>query len=244
MRRSAGRIGMVVAVGSVGVALVAVPAASAKGAGVKHWRFGTAHHLSDSKSTRITDGDFFSGRARLIDNFTAASHQRFRNTRHGRRKRVYLIRGTVAIRNKKDYAVAGASCRTSVGKGAFMLLTTRGQRAFFPRQANHIKQHTSEGSIGLSIKALSISLPFPAFTYYESTSVAPNVAWASLSSRVHNWSWSYDDGNPRTVLLGYAGYWAGSASKLKYKVKCRVANVTQGDHLSYGTLRMTRTARR
>lgn len=235
-----GRAGRIAIVAALAVAVLAPPASAA---GVKHWRLGIAHHLKDSRSARITDGDFFSGRARLIDNFVSASRQRFRNTRHGRRKRVYLIQGTLAIKNKDGYNVIGADCRTSVPKGAFMLLTVHGQRAYFPRPAQHIKQRHSQGTIGLSLSHLSVSLPFPAFTYYESTSVGPNVGWSSLSSRVHNVGWSWDDGQPEDVLLGYTGYWAGSARRIKYKMRCRVVTVHDKFHLSSATVRMTRTAR-
>lgn len=238
MKVRIGRVSVLVAA-MAALGLLLAPAAPAKG--LKHWRFGIAHHLSDSKADRITDGDFFSGRVRLIDNFVSASRQRFRNKKGGRRKRVYLIQGTLAIRNKQDYAVIGAACKTSVPKGAYMLLTTHGQRAYFPRPANHIKQHTSEGTIGLSLSHLSVSLPFPAFSYYESTSVGPNVNWSSLSSRVHNVGWAWDDGQPRTVLLGYTGYWAGSARRIKYKMRCEVITVHDHFHFSRGIVRMTRT---
>jgi hypothetical protein len=233
------RVGAAAIAAATAVGVVLAPSASA---GTKHWRFGTAHHLPDSKKARISDGDFFSGRARLIDNFVSASRQRFRNKRHGPRKRVYLVQGTLAIRNKPDYNVWVAGCKMKVPKGAFMLLTTHGQRAFFPRPANHIKQRRSEGSIGLSVGPLSVSLPFPAFTYYESTSVAPNVGWSSLSSRVHKWAWSWDDGRPQNVLLGYSAYWAGSAKRIKYKLRCEVLTLHDGVHVSKGVVRMTREA--
>ncbi|HEY1358278.1 MAG TPA: hypothetical protein VGF21_08235 [Thermoleophilaceae bacterium] len=241
MKATAGRVRVVVAATVAAMALGVLAAPSASAAGIKHWRFGIAHHLADSRSARITDGDFFSGRARFIDNFVSSSRQRFRNKKHGSRKRVYLIQGTLAIKNKRDYNVLGASCRTSVPKGAYMLLTVHGQRAFFPRPANHIKQRHSEGTIGLSLSHLSVSLPFPAFTYYESTSVGPNVAWSSLSSRVHNWTWGWDDSYPQNVLLGYTGYWAGSAKRIKYKMRCKVITVHDDFHFSSATVRMTRT---
>ncbi len=238
MRPMAGRVtGVVVATIVVGAVLA--PAAPA--AGLRHWRLGIAHHLSDSRAARITDGDFFSGRARLIDNFVSSSRQRFRNKKHGRRKRVYLIQGTLAIRNKGGYAVIAAGCRTSVPRGAYMLLTLHGQRAYFPRPAEHIAQRHSQGTIGLSLAHLSVSLPFPAFTYYESTSVGPNVGWSSLSSRVHNVGWSWDDGQPRNVLLGYTGYWAGSAKRIKYKMRCQIITVHDKFHFSSATVKMTRT---
>jgi hypothetical protein len=233
-------IAVTLAIATIGVGLAGAPAASARG--LKSWRFGIAHHLSDSRASRITDGDYFSGRARFIDNWVAASHQRFRNTRHGKRKRVYLVRGTLAIRNKRGYNVVGAGCRQSSPRGTFMLLTTHGERAFFPRPANHVEQHTSEGTIGLSLAHLSVGLPFPAFTYYTSTSVAPNVAWSSLSSSVHNWSWSWDDGNPNDVLLGFAGYWEGPARAISYRVRCEVLTVHDRFHFSRAVVRMKRKA--
>jgi hypothetical protein len=241
MSRRAGRIRVAVAAvaAAVGILLVVAPSASA---GLKHWRFGIGQHLADSKAARITDGDFFSGRARFIDNFVSASRQRFRNKRHGKRKRVYLIQGTLAIRNKDDYNTWVAGCRMKVPKGAFMLLTTHGTRAFFPRPANHIKQRHSNGTIGLSLLHLSVSLPFPAFSYYESTSVGPNVGWSSLSSRVHNWSWGWDDGKPEDVLLGYAAYWAGSAKHIRYTVRCKVYTLHDHFHVSGATVKMTRTS--
>jgi hypothetical protein len=231
------RVGALAIATAAAIGAALAPSASA---GTKQWRFGTAHHLPDSKTARISDGDFFSGRARLIDNFVAASHQRFRNTKHGKRKRVYMIQGTLAIRNKPDYNVWVAGCKMKVPKGAFMLLTTHGQRAFFPRPANHIEQRRSEGSIGLSVGPLSVSLPLPAFTYYASTSVAPNVGWSSLSSRVHNWAWSWDDGLPQSVLLGYSAYWAGPAKRIKYKLRCEVVTLHDSVHVSKGVVKMTR----
>lgn len=151
------------------------------------------------------------------------------------------MQGTLAIRNKDGYNVLGAACRTSVPKGSYMLLTLHGQRAYFPRPVQHLKPHHSEGSIGLSVGPLSVSLPFPAFSYYESTSVGPNVNWSSLSSRVHNISWGWDDGRPRNVLLGYTGYWAGPAKRIKYKLRCQVITVHDGFHLSQATVRMSRS---
>jgi hypothetical protein len=56
---------------------------------------------------------------------------------------------------------------------------------------------------------LSVSRPFPAFSLYQSTSVPPNVGWSSLSSRVHNWAWAWDDGKPEDVLLGVQGALSG-----------------------------------
>ena len=109
--------------------LVSAEAASAQG--LRQWRFGTARHLPDSRTARISDGDYFSGRARFIDTYVAASRQRFRNSRRGPRKRVYLIRGTLAIKNKPGFDVLGAECRQSSPRGTNMLLTTNGTRAFF-----------------------------------------------------------------------------------------------------------------
>jgi hypothetical protein len=239
MGRGRGRAIVAVTLTAIGAGLVLAPVASSK-ADPQRWRLGIARHLSDSRKARISDGDFFSGRARLIDNFVAASRQRFRNRRRGGRKRVWLVRGTLAIRNKPGYDVLGAGCRQKSPKGTFMLLTTHGRRAFFPREANHIRQHTSEGTVGLSLANLSVTLPFPAFSYYESTSVAPNVRWQSLSSSVHNWSWAWDDGRPNDVLLGFAGYWAGPARAIKYTVRCEVFTVHDGFHISRGTVRMHR----
>jgi hypothetical protein len=238
---SPGRFRFTAGAATLVAGLALAPPASA---GLKHWHFGIAHHLADSRKARITDGDFFSGRTRLIDNFASASHQRFRNKKRGHRKRVYLLQGTLAIRNKSGYNVLGAGCRMRVPKGAYILLTTHGTRAFFPRPANHVKQHTSQATIGLSLLHFSISLPFPAFSYYESTSVGPNVAWSSLSSSVHNWSWVWDDGYPQNVLLGYAAYWAGSAKHLTYHVRCKVVTVHDHFHLSQAVVKMKRTAPR
>jgi hypothetical protein len=236
-------IAVTLAVAAMGFGVVGVPAASA-GGGLKSWRFGISRHLSDSRVARISDGDYFSGRVRFIDNWVSASKQRFRNSRRGKRKRVYLVRGTVAIRNKDDYNVIGVGCKQKSPRGTFMLLTTHGERAFFPRPANHIEQQTGEGTIGLSLANLSVSLPFPAFSYYTSTSVAPNVGWSSLSSSVQNWSWTWDDGHPNDVLLGFAGYWEGPARAISYTVRCEVLTVHDKWHFSRAVLRMKRKASR
>ena len=149
---------MAIAFAATGVGSAWAEAASAQG--LRQWRFGTARHLPDSRTARISDGDYFSGRARFIDTYVAASRQRFRNSRRGPRKRVYLIRGTLAIKNKPGFDVLGAECSQKSPRGTNMLLTTQGARAFFPRPANHIEQRTSEGSVGLSVKGFSVSLPF------------------------------------------------------------------------------------
>ena len=245
MQQGKGRtwvVAMAIAVAATGVGSAWAEAASAQG--LRQWRFGTARHLPDSRTARISDGDYFSGRARFIDTYVAASRQRFRNSRRGPRKRVYLIRGTLAIKNKPGFDVLGAECSQKSPRGTNMLLTND-TRAFFPRPANHIEQRTREGSVGLSVKGFSVSLPFPAFTYYASTSVGPNVRWSSLSSSVHNWTWAWDDGRPNDVLLGYAGYWQGPAKRIKYAVRCRVVTVNDDDfppRFSKAVVRMKRKA--
>lgn len=224
---------------AITAALAVAPGAQAK---TKHWGFSTSHHYGDSRAARITDGDFFSGKIKYIDQFGTHSRKRFRNRRHGQRKRVYLVRGTVAIRNKDGYNVLGVGCRQSTNKGSFMLSTTNGTRAFYPHEAEHLEQHTSEGSVGLALGPFSVSLPFPAFQYWASTSTAPNVKWSSLSSRVHNWSWSWDDGRPNDVLLSWAAYWAGPAKGFRYKTKCTVYTLHDKTHISRATLKVTHGA--
>jgi hypothetical protein len=53
--------------------------------------------------------------------------------------------------------------------------------------------------------------------------------------------WGWDDGQPRFVLLGYTGYWAGSARRIKYKMRCEVVTVHDNFHFSRGIVKMTRT---
>lgn len=225
---------------ALAVALAAAPGADAKK--VRKWSFYGDHHFKDGKSARLTDGDFFSGRARLIDNFAARSKRRFRNSKHGPRKRVYLVKGTVAVKNKKGYYVKDAQCRESVGKGSYALSTTNGVRAFFPRPAVHLQQNVAEGSIGIAAGPLSLSVPFPAVSYYTSTSTGPNVAWGSLSSRVHGWTEAWDDANPNDVLMGYAGYWAGPAKKFKFALKCTIHTITSNnDRTSRATVKVNRS---
>jgi hypothetical protein len=178
-------------------------------------------HLGDSEADRFSDGDFFSGRMKLTDNFISESNRTFRNRPGAGRKRLYRLEHTLQIRFKEGFAVLGITCKTKMPRGTFALSNRRGTRAFYPRPELNLEPVTEYSQIGIGIRGLSLQLPFHPVTNWVSSSLGPNVAWTStLSSTRQGWEWTWDDGRPREAQVSFVGHWAGPAEGLSFKTTC------------------------